>query len=158
MKCEKCGMNEANFHFKQNFNGQFSELHLCDRCAQEAGLLKDIAQGFGGFSPTLTGGLIGFFDEPQGFVFGDPRIDQFLQNMRLKPRLRPASPESHEPRLGFRPENALQSGREVQPDAAFTSRRELNMLREQMKQAAENEDFEKAASLRDKIKKLESES
>ena len=34
-------------------------------------------------------------------------------------------------------------------------RRERNILREQMRQAAEEEDFEKAAQLRDELKKLE---
>jgi excinuclease UvrABC helicase subunit UvrB len=40
-------------------------------------------------------------------------------------------------------------------DAEMQKRREINAIREQMRIAAENEDFEKAAELRDKIKKME---
>jgi protein arginine kinase activator len=37
----------------------------------------------------------------------------------------------------------------------FIARRELNKLHQQMKKAIEKEDFEKAAGLRDQIRKLE---
>ena len=40
-------------------------------------------------------------------------------------------------------------------DPEIARRREINMLREQMKAAAEKEDYEKAAEIRDKLKELE---
>ncbi len=64
MKCEKCGKNEANYHFTSNINGVVTESHLCSRCAEKAGLdralfpkaedmFEDMFSGFFGgmFSP-----------------------------------------------------------------------------------------------------------
>jgi excinuclease UvrABC helicase subunit UvrB len=46
---------------------------------------------------------------------------------------------------------------DIQPeiDSEMQKRREINILREQMRRAAEADDFEKAAVLRDSIKTLE---
>jgi len=41
-------------------------------------------------------------------------------------------------------------------DTEMKKRRELNAMREQMRIAAENDDFEKAVELRDRLKELES--
>ena len=43
-------------------------------------------------------------------------------------------------------------------DPEISRRRELNMLREEMRRAAENEEYEKAAEIRDRIRKMEGES
>ena len=43
----------------------------------------------------------------------------------------------------------------VELDEEMVKRREINAIREQMNIAATNEDFEKAAQLRDKIKEME---
>lgn len=49
MLCQHCGVNEATTYYKQNINGQVSEMHLCSACAQK------LTGGFSGmgFSPTL---------------------------------------------------------------------------------------------------------
>ena len=49
MLCQHCGVNEATTYYKQNINGQVSEMHLCAACAQK------LTGGFGGmgFSPTF---------------------------------------------------------------------------------------------------------
>ena len=49
MLCQHCGVNEATTYYKQNVNGQVSEMHLCSACAQK------LTGGFGGlgFSPVL---------------------------------------------------------------------------------------------------------
>ena len=33
MKCDRCGKNEATFHYKTNINGRVTEAHLCPDCA-----------------------------------------------------------------------------------------------------------------------------
>ena len=48
-----------------------------------------------------------------------------------------------------------QETKAAEVDDEMQKRRELNTIREQMRLAAENEDFEKAAQLRDKLKELE---
>lgn len=33
MKCESCGENEAKFHYTKIFNGKIDQKHLCENCA-----------------------------------------------------------------------------------------------------------------------------
>ena len=40
MKCEKCGINEANVTIKQNINGEKSVYHLCGKCANEEDIIN----------------------------------------------------------------------------------------------------------------------
>ena len=35
MKCQNCGLNEANVNLAMNFNNQKMQVHLCDSCFQE---------------------------------------------------------------------------------------------------------------------------
>lgn len=35
MKCQKCGVNEANINATMQMNNQKMELHLCNECFQE---------------------------------------------------------------------------------------------------------------------------
>ena len=37
MKCDRCGKNEATFHYKTNINGRVTEAHLCPDCARAMG-------------------------------------------------------------------------------------------------------------------------
>lgn len=37
MNCEFCKKNEATMHFKQAYNDQVKEVHLCQECAEENG-------------------------------------------------------------------------------------------------------------------------
>ena len=39
MKCDRCGKNEATFHYKTNINGRVTEAHLCPDCARAMGCL-----------------------------------------------------------------------------------------------------------------------
>lgn len=43
MKCQHCNKNEATAYFKQNINGNVTEMHLCEDCAKELGLMNDSA-------------------------------------------------------------------------------------------------------------------
>ena len=38
MKCDRCGKNEATFHYKTNINGRVTEAHLCPDCARAMGV------------------------------------------------------------------------------------------------------------------------
>lgn len=41
MKCNHCGNNEANTHFKRIINGKREEMYLCEECAKELGVMDD---------------------------------------------------------------------------------------------------------------------
>ncbi|NLE12540.1 MAG: hypothetical protein GX628_02560 [Clostridiales bacterium] len=49
MLCQKCGINTANVFYKQNNNGKVTELALCSECAASAGASRTAATQSGGF-------------------------------------------------------------------------------------------------------------
>ena len=51
--------------------------------------------------------------------------------------------------------NEVKSSKAVETDPVLTKRREINVMREQLKSAVEAEEFERAAQLRDSIREME---
>ena len=152
MKCEKCGKYEANYHYTSNINGRITEKHLCTKCAEETGenhdffaetekMFDEMFDGFFGrrtarFSPWGDFGLM-------------PTMMSTLIPTMVLPRLEICYEEPEG--KGKRAEKA----EEDTTDPEMSKRRELNMLRRQMKKAAQEENYEKAAQLRDKIHEIE---
>ena len=161
MKCENCGKNEVTFVYQSNINGKITEKHLCSECAEKLGYSQKIAahnqrmmQNF--FGGSMFGG--GFFDDffsPMPSLLGrmnrmleDP-FDDFFADM---------------PALGAAPALQEQQEEEKKDDlvgkeeqSRFAYMRKLNALRMEMKKAVHQENFERAAELRDQIKALEAE-
>ena len=146
MKCEKCGRNEANYHYTSNINGKVTKMDLCSECAQKLGIEDNL---FADADKYFEDMFDSFFSRSLGRMLSPwSRFDMPIATMLL-------------PRIEVRLENAekeeTENKEEPKLDPAMQKRRELNMLREQMKKAAENEEYEKAAEIRDKIRKMESE-
>jgi protein arginine kinase activator len=150
MKCDNCGNEEVNFHYTSSINGNVTERHLCADCAAKLGFqeravyrtelpLEEVFKMMFGVQPDsrmLRGyGMIfpTFIVPTVGMMVGAGKAD--------------GAEETQEP-----PKTPVN----VEIDAEMKKRREINMLRDQMNKAAEAEDFEKAAALRDSIRKLES--
>lgn len=148
MKCEKCGNNEANFHYRASIDGEVTERHLCSECAAEEGLSEA-----SNWRPSQFGGIFG------------PRQDQQM-NAMTSAFMRMMTPRFFIPAYAM---PVFQAGDETGAETAqeaelnlpedfseqLKSRREIIALRHQMQEAVQNEDFEKAAELRDRIKALE---
>jgi protein arginine kinase activator len=156
MKCQNCGKEEVNFHFTSNINGNVTEKHLCAECASKLGLMNDsvfrqevsfgdmFADMFGMRPPRRMFGGYGmmvptFVIPPVGFVL---------------PQQGYAPAQGGEARAA-QAEAVAAAGVTPEVDEDMKKRREVNILREQMRLAVEAEAFEKAAELRDKIKKIE---
>lgn len=159
MLCEKCKQNTATVHYQQNINGQMSEYHLCEKCAHEMNLspsFDNMFKGFlSGFSNPLSVGSSAShaLTCPEcGFTFNDiqssgrlgcaqcystfsKHMDSILKNIQGNCR-----------HTGKFPQKA---GAELRVE------RELESLRFKLKKAIEDEEYEKAATLRDKIRELE---
>ena len=133
MKCQKCGQNEVNFYYSTNVNGEVSETYLCAKCVSVAGYdimsLLDIGNMFDELIPVPVLGV----------------VRQLQPGKRKTYVCTPVLETACE--CGS--SQALNS--ENKTDTEMTERRELNM---QMRIAIENEEFEKAAEIRDKIKAL----
>ena len=151
MTCSHCAKHEASVFFKQILSNKVTELHLCDACAQEAGIA----------STPVSLGL--------ELLFGGP------------PTRDPAATRAACPACGLRYAEFRQSGRlgcascyeafaqpladalrrvhgslrhaGKTPDSAAAQSAER--LREHLKAAIRAEDFEAAAKLRDGLRALE---
>ncbi|MBQ9646822.1 MAG: UvrB/UvrC motif-containing protein [Oscillospiraceae bacterium] len=146
MRCEHCGRNEATFHYQTTVNGHTEEAHLCPACAAELGYSTDFGGGFGSmlgdtfgsvFSllPSMFGGFGDFFGEPQL----TPAARRTLQMV----------PAPDEP--VYETESLLSDAE----GAALRRERERNALNVRLQEAVESEDYERAAQLRDELKKLD---
>ena len=158
MKCKKCGKDEVNFHYSSNVNGVVHQTHLCSECASQSGIdfgrMFDSSSMFSGFSPFGTRSrlmpmtMLGF--DPIAMLGIDPAA-VFVTWPQA------GLPEAECACGGSSCETSVPETDEAQVDGDMKKRREINILKEQMRLAAENEDFEKAAQLRDQVKQMEAE-
>ena len=156
MKCENCGKNEVTFIYQSNINGQFTEKHLCSECAEKLGLSRKVMRYTGGLLPGLfnddpfeemlpVNSIIAAFRRASRML-EDP-FDDFFADM---PALGPARQETP----GEEKRDDLVDREE---QGRFARMRQMNALRMEMKKAVRQEDFERAAQLRDQIRALEAE-
>ena len=150
MKCQKCGMNEAIFHYSSNINGCVTQESLCLECAKKEGYDFDHAfsfdHGFGGIDSILNG-FGGFM--PSGI----PVRRAYTAYPIIMQGIPFTTQQSNACSCGAA--QCAPEATDAQVDSEMTKRREINAVREQMRMAAEGDDFEKAIELREKIKEME---
>lgn len=158
MKCENCGKNEVTYIYQSNINGKITEKHLCSQCAEELGIARQVTarsrQIHDQFRQSFFGdSFMNSFFSPMPSLFGhmehlleDPFEDLFAQMPVLGAGAQTAEPEKKEDALVDKAEQSR-----------FAYMRQLNALRIEQKQAVRQENFERAAELRDEIRKLEAE-
>lgn len=163
MLCQNCQKRIANVHFTQVVNNSKVELYLCEQCAKDKGKLT-----FGSPFPIsdFFSGIIGVAD-PAEYVASPVKqeacdkcgmsYEEFQRTGKLGcsncyklfgDRLLPlfkrlhGSVEHH----GRAPEKMVKT---------MESQKELEALKQQLGEAIGREEYEKAAELRDQIRKLE---
>lgn len=167
MKCQHCNSKEATTYIKRTVNGKTTEMRLCADCAAELGY--SAIQGMPGFGGMGAGSPFDLL----GAVFGNGREGSGGQTRRcsacgisfdeIASSGRAGCPDCYTffekelaPTVRRIHGSAKHIGRLPQSaSAALRSERELEGLREQMKKAIETQNFEEAASLRDRIRELE---
>lgn len=160
MKCENCGKNEVTFVYQSNINGKVEEKHLCSECAEKLGYTQRIAahnqrmmQNFFGNS-FFGGSLLDDFFSPMPSLmsrmnrFLEDPFDDFFSDM---PAL--GAPAQQNQQQEEKKDDLV----EKEEQSRFARMRQLNALRMEMKKAVHQENFERAAELRDQIKALEAE-
>ena len=146
MKCENCGRNEANFVYRSSINGRTEEHHLCQACAEKLGYTRRffdrrpsvmdsffVNNSFFSSMPSLMGRML------------ESPFDDFFDEM---------------PAIGTVPVQEVQKERKdnlmsCEDQSRFSYLRQMNALKHAQKKAIHEEDFERAAELRDEIHKLE---
>lgn len=159
MKCENCGKNEVTFVYRSNINGNVEEKHLCSECAEKLGYTQRVnahsqrmMQNFFGRNSLFGGGFFDDFFSPMPSLMGRMLEDPFDDFFADMPALS-AAPAAQKQQTETKHEDLV--GKEEQ--SRFSYLRQLNALKMEMKKAVHQENFERAAELRDQIHKLEAE-
>ena len=166
MLCQNCGTREATTHIKRISNGEAIQLHLCTSCAERLGY----ADNFSGSGFNISELLGNFFPDASwtsddsevehcptcGFTFEDivssgmmgcaDCYDTFYE--KLKPSLsRIHGRASHVGKLGT---GSARKRKAALPDNAGR----IQALEQEMQQAIQTQNFERAAEIRDTLKTL----
>ncbi|MGN1327830.1 MAG: UvrB/UvrC motif-containing protein [Clostridia bacterium] len=181
MLCQNCGKNQANIRYTQIINGVKKEMALCESCAEEMGIdnvkinmpinfsnfLGDLFEGYNEAIPsfikethnqcTSCGELYNDFIDtgllgcPECYEIFDDRLDSVLKNL-----------QGHTRHIGRKPlniskkmENIGQNNIANKNSQDNKENNELEKLKVDLNKAIKEERYEDAATIRDKIKKLE---
>ena len=162
MQCDRCGKNESVVHLTQIENNQMTTSHLCQGCAAATGVDTET-------SPEVA--PLADFLAQMGKVMGDttaataacPSCGLTAAEFKRRGRLGCANCYAH---FGNQLRSLLRKlhggGRHrgkpyVPPDPQLADQAaRLSHLRRGLARAVEAEDFERAATLRDQLRRLES--
>lgn len=159
MICESCGKNPATTHVKTIINGELTEYSLCAECAQKLGY-GNLLSGLGRNFNSLLGGFFGesesetadtlhckccgssFEDIARSGKIGCAECYHTFYN-----RLIPLIQRIH----GKTKHRGKVPGGELQQP----TQSQLSLMRRELRDAIDSENFEHAAILRDLIRELE---
>lgn len=154
MLCNRCNKNEATIYYKQNINGEVREYALCPECAAKQGMGLSGVNLFGSlFSQSIpkrehkrcTLCASSFEDIRRSGKVGCAECYSVFSE-ELRPMI--SNIHSGEKHCGRAP------GEEGEKRRAHS---ELEKLRAELQTAIANEEYERAATLRDMIKEMEAE-
>lgn len=171
MMCSECNQRPATLHFSKNINGKITEFHLCEHCAKENGEIF-MTNGSSGLSlNSLLAGLLNIEPSFQHITEDTYKRQQPLQckecNMTFsqfrklgklgcphcydtfKDQLLPFIKRLHGGNIEHKGKIPERIG------GHFLIKKEIEQLRIELKELINNEEFEKAAVIRDEIKDKE---
>ncbi|GAA0503274.1 protein-arginine kinase activator protein McsA [Salinibacillus aidingensis] len=171
MKCQECEKRPATVHFSQVVNGEKTEVHLCEYCAQEKGYMDQYNQNFS-FQDLLSG----LFNFDSGTSFKESQGSSFQSNHSLQCDKCGMTYEEFKRRGKFGCDQCYETfDQHLNPifrrvhsgntthDGKIPKRvggnlhlkRNLQQYRLELQKLIEKEQFEEAAKMRDQIRELE---
>jgi len=168
--CEECKTRPATVHITQIHDGQKTKMHLCEECASKKG--THVLKFDSSFSlPKLLGSIFGqevpvmgeMAPAAQPQVRNCPRCGMSFREIRQIGRLGCSEcydvfEQEIEPVLRRIHGNTKHAGKVPRrAGGRFKLEQEISSLKRQLQVAVKQEQYEKAAELRDKIKELEKE-
>lgn len=182
MLCEKCGRNEATFHYHENINGKKRDYDLCGECAetmQKNGEISTVSpekylDSFGSFFEdfadpfkSMDNLLSGFFGEApllQGSrKTGEKKcpacgmtLREFAENgMAGCPECYDAFADELKPTITRVQGKSEHRGRApLRMREKLDERKKIEALEKEQKKAVKEENYERAAEIRDELRKL----
>lgn len=166
MKCQNCGKREATVRYFENINGEKQELHLCSDCAQNLGFTS-----FSNIFSPIFASLQGYnlIEEPEVCkvcnytfedylktgLFGCPSCYDSFQDklddlfLKLHGKSRHIALDSKDKPNEKVKEKIKKASKEASKQDSVAD------LKEKLKKLVEEEKYEEAAVIRDKIKEIE---
>jgi protein arginine kinase activator len=160
MKCEICRNNDAVIHIQQIIGSERIDLHLCEVCALERGIMSKTDKDELSLSSLLTG-LIDIRDSKGSQKSSCPRCGRSWQEINDRERVGCAECYTcFGKEIRALMQKTLGKGRHrgKYPRRLLAYKKillDVMKLKEGLKEALGREDYEKAAVLRDRIKELE---
>lgn len=162
MMCQKCNDNEATVHLTKIINGEKNEIYLCEDCAKETGQIPFAANNPFAFQNLLKGILntgvssyeqvqesekcdkcgISYHHFSSNGLFGCSHCYQAFTEKLDSIFKRVHGSTRHNGKVPKRRGGDLRL------------KKEIKELREEMQEAVQEEQFEKAAEIRDTIKEI----
>lgn len=158
MLCDNCKKKNAVIHYAEVINNKVKKLNLCEECA--------VAKGIGGQQPFSIGELLGGLT-PSGFVsdvtekaacaFCGMSFSKFKETGRLGcSQCYETFHKSLIPLLGSIHKSSRHVGKVPgKAEKVMDNVVKMRDLERKLRTAVENEEYEQAAKLRDKIRVLE---
>ncbi len=169
MKCDICGENDALIHVQQIMNGETREIHLCTDCAGSRGLVE---AGQGGESIGLTnilGSIVGsLFAEAEGESDGQGSVCSScgMSREEIEESAKAGCSDCYSAFSSLiRELLSRETGadsyhgkipRKLQAYKAYLV--DKAVLKRKLEEAVAGEEYERAASIRDAIARIEEES
>ncbi|ARI75428.1 UvrB/UvrC motif-containing protein [Halobacillus mangrovi] len=172
MECQNCHQRQATVHLTQVINGQKTEIHVCEQCAKDKGYMSYGEENF-----TLNDLLSGLFHTESPSTFSNKSTQPYKKSTQLKcptcgltyqefartgkfgcatcyqtfdEKLNPILRRVHSG-------NTTHDGKIPKREGGnLHMKRELDDYKSKLRQLIEQEEFEEAAKVRDKIKSLQS--
>lgn len=166
MKCQKCGANNANTHVKTIINGEFKEYDLCSECAHKLGytnVFADMDNDFSSLLGSFFTNVLPARTQATRCEFCGSTYAEIAKTGQVgcahcyglfADQLYPSIRRIH----GNTTHCGKNSGRQAaqaQKPAEMTKEQQIAELKKQLDAAVQEQDFERAAELRDKIKEME---
>ncbi len=174
MICQECNQKPATLHFTKIINGEKTEVHLCEKCAHEKGDMFMLNGGSGFTFNNLLAGLLNIdssFQKPSKNTFKQEEIlqcdrcgmtfQQFVKIGRFgcshcyetfHDQLKPVLRRLHSGNWAHNGKIPKRMG------GGIHLRKRMEELKIELRDAIGQEEFERAANIRDEIRSLEKES
>jgi protein arginine kinase activator len=171
MICQECNQRPAALHFTKIINGEKTEVHLCEKCAQEKGDMFIFSGGSGFAFNNLLAGLLNIdpsIQKQNENPFHQEEIlqcnqcsmtfPQFVKVGRFgcahcydtfKEQLKPVLGRLHSGNWSHNGKIPKRIG------GGIHLRKQIEDLKNELKESISHEEFEKAAEIRDEIRTLE---
>jgi len=160
MKCEICGLKDAVIHIRQIQKDLLHELHICEECAQEKGLVREEESELP--IANLLSGLLEGKDVTGSNDVKDvcPRCGLKASEFRKQGKLGCSEcfrafekdVKAIVSQMAARPRHTGKVPRTMVIEQSTGSKGEG--LRDELREAVEREEYELAAQLRDRLKEL----